>query len=391
MIRLRRTRIPVALAVLAVTGCPSPAGVTRPTPGSSPSAIPSRNTPGPAAQWYLEAERGIDVRSAWSLPLRHTAAGEKPGAGVTVAIIDTGIDPRHPDLASNLARVTGEVTRSSLRSRLVDATPGSVLQLDEVGARDGLYAGKDGNGHGTFCAGLVAALDDGQGIVGVAPGARILAVKAMTSEGDGRDEEIAQGILDAAELGADILNISVGGAAPSSVLADAMAMAFRKGCTIVVASGNGAGAVYYPAAYTGVISVGATGGIPGAPREIPPYSNRGPEVSLVAPGGTPDFAPTTSIWSTLPTYDFLMGPRLGTRYGRLEGTSFATPLVAGVAALVQAEAKARGMRLSPAQLRLHLMATATPLTRTPFDPRSGFGFVNPRRALEALMTPGSAS
>jgi subtilisin family serine protease len=382
----------LGLAVVSVlAGCPSPGTPARPGTGVSPAPGGSPATIATPSQWYLEATRGIDIRTAWSLPLRHTADGQKPGTGVTVAIVDTGIDSDHPDLEGNLARVTPAALASPVRPRLRDAAPGAPLVVDEVGGRDAPYAGRDGNGHGTFCAGLIAAVDDGAGIVGVAPGARILAIKAMTSTGDGRDEEIARGILDAVELGADLVNVSVGGSAPSQVLAEAMAEAFRRGCSLVVASGNGAGAVYYPAAYPGVIAVGATAGIPGSPREIPPYSNRGPELTLVAPGGTPELAPTTSIWSTLPTHAYTLSGRLGNTYGRLEGTSFATPLVAGVAALVLAEARARGMSLTPAQLRLHLAATATPLTRNPFDPRSGYGFINPKRALEVLARPGETS
>ena len=389
MPRFRRTLMALTLLL---AGCPTTPSSPRPGAGSSPDPGSGGNVIAPTpSQWYLEASRGIDIRTAWNLPLRHTADGQKPGTGVTVAIVDTGIDAEHPDLAGNLARVTTAVLGSSVRPRLRDATLGAPLVVDEVGLRDAPFVGRDGNGHGTFCAGLVAALDDGTGIVGVAPGVRILSIKAMTSSGDGRDEEIARGILDAAELGAELINISVGGSAPSQVLADAMAEAFRKGCSIVVASGNGAGAVYYPAAYPGVIAVGATAGVPGSPREIPPYSNRGAELTLVAPGGTPELAPTTSIWSTLPTHAYLLSQRLGTRYGKLEGTSFATPIVAGVAALVLAEARARGMSLTPAQLRLHLAATATPLTRNPFDPRSGYGFINPVQALEALSRPGETS
>ncbi len=359
--------------------------------GFTPEAAPDGTR-----QWYLAKARGLDVQAAWSLPLEQCRHGLKPGAGVVVAVVDTGVDISHPDLVARIARVPADLASrsASVLEHSTSKGAGNPWVIDEIGPESTFggisYTGVDGNGHGTHCAGLVGASDDGQGIVGVAPGVTILPVKTMRYDGSGDDVPIARGLVDAADAGADVINFSVGGPEPSQILADALAHAYRKGVTVVIAAGNGFGdEVYYPAAYAGVISVGATSGASGNPWAIPGYSNRGQSLALVAPGGdgaqdrrtTAD--PTLEargLLSTLPTRTVGLGGK-PLSYGVESGTSMATPLVSGVAALVIAEAKARGESHDPVTVRTRLIATARPLGDRPFDPRWGYGFIRPALAL----------
>ena len=347
-------------------------------------------------QWYLEKARGLDVRAAWALPLEQSKNGARPGTGVVVAVVDTGVDISHPDLVDRIARVPVDLASrsASLHEHSTSKGAGNPWVIDEIGTETTFggtsYTGLDGNGHGTHCAGLVGASDDGQGIIGVAPGVTILPVKTMRYDGSGDDVPIARGLVDAADAGADVINFSVGGPEPSQILADALAHAYRKGVTVVIAAGNGFGnEVYYPAAYDGVIAVGATSGVPANPWAIPSYSNHGRSLALVAPGGegVQDRRSTADpsleargLLSTLPTRSVGLGNK-PLSYGVESGTSMATPLVSGVAALVIAEAKARGESHDPWTVRTRLIATAKPLGEAPFDSSWGYGFIRPALAL----------
>lgn len=351
-------------------------------------------------QWYLGASRGINVDAAWATASFVAATNSAaPGSGVTVAIVDTGIDTCHPDLAAHIATTS----------------TGAIRFIDEVGADTAFetgstdFTGRDGNGHGTHCAGLVGAIgynvgttgcngsavSGRAGIVGVAPGVSILPVKSMRADGSGDDAAIAKGLIDATNAGADVINLSVGGAAPSQTLADAIAYDLASGSTVVIAAGNGSGSpVYFPAAYAGVVAVGAVTGASAAPNTVAWYANRGPEVTVVAPGGDlsngQETDPNVGIYSTLPTYDCWVDHHGQTRaYGIQVGTSMATPIVSGVAALVIADAKAHGQRMTPSQVRERLIATATPLGTGTFSNDWGYGLVNPAKAL-AWTTPGGS-
>lgn len=321
-------------------------------------------------QWYLGATRGIGVEAAWNAMIGPGA----PGAGVTVAVIDTGVDVGHPDLSARIA------TTSAGAKRFIDEV-GNDSSASTGGTN---FIGKDGNGHGTHVAGILGASAGNGGIVGVAPGVTILPVKVMRADGSGDDFAIAKGLKDAADAGADVINLSVGGPAPSQLLADAIAYDLGKGATVVIASGNGYGPVYYPAAYAGVICVGATSGTSASPFSIPSYSNRGPELSLVAPGGDGDNkSADRGIYATLPTYPNYLSIAWGKplSYGTQSGTSMATPIVSGVAALVIADARARGETLTPSQVRARLLATVKPLGDKTFSPDWGYGLTDPLKAL----------
>lgn len=325
---------------------------------------------GEAGQW---AVLQVHAPEAWD---QYFTAESPPGHGIMVAVIDSGVDVRHPDLAANIAKIGGMPRFIDV---LHDASHSSDVRCganyDWVTAyADTAHPGPDGHGHGTHVAGIVAAVGNNFGVtgtkmVGVAPGATILPVKTMDCAGDGTDWDIAHGIKDAADAGARIQNLSIGGPEPGPILEEAISYARAKGGLMIVAAGNGFGApVFYPAAYAGVLAVGAVD----RNDAYQGYSNVGPELAMVAPGGTSD-QKREGINSTLPSY----GSKLGKHYGRVSGTSQASPLVAGIAALIWS----REPSLSADQVRSRLVASAKDLGPKGFDAEYGFGRVD---ALESL-------
>ncbi|MEB3330373.1 MAG: S8 family serine peptidase [Candidatus Sericytochromatia bacterium] len=306
-------------------------------------------------QWHLEP---VGFPEAW---------GSARGTGVIVAVIDSGVDPNHPDLKANLLPLIDEVTAMGRR--------------DFVDGRS--YDGKDSHGHGTHVAGLIAAAQHaGYTVTGGAPEARILPVKVTPLSGETDDATIAKGIRDAVQAGARVLNLSIGGPDPSPVLLDALNFAMLNGALPVIAAGNDGGKVNYPAAYSGVAAVGSvteTGAVAS-------YSCRGEGLVVVAPGGGQaggrEGAP---LYSTMPTYPAFgsSSARAGNGYGTLAGTSMAAPLVSAAAALVFD----RNPTFSPAQVRTRLAATTTERGRRGWQPASGYGLVRADVALSSDTTP----
>ena len=208
-------------------------------------------------------------------------------SSINIAILDTGIDQDHPDLAS---KIISNVNFSD--SPTVD----------------------DVHGHGTHVAGIAAAsTNNGIGVAGLGYDATIMNVKVMGDTGSGAYSSIAAGIIWAADNGAEIINMSLGGSADSSILEDAVDYAWSKGVVVVAAAGNSGDDVpEYPAYYANCIAVAATDG-DGA-RAL--WSNYGDWVDVAAPG--------LHVYSTL----------RNNSYARMSGTSMASPHVAGLAALV---------------------------------------------------------
>jgi subtilisin len=240
--------------------------------------------------------------------------GNDERVDVDVAVIDTGIDLDHPDL-----NVVGRT----------DCSGGSPFKAS---CSDGV--GDDGNGHGTHVAGTVAALDNGIGVVGVAPGARLVAVKVLGDNGSGWNSGIIAGVdwvtKNAGTI--DVANMSLGGG-NSTALCDAIARSVGKGVVYAVAAGNSDAnaASYSPANCPDVITVSALADFDGAPGgtaaptcrsdqddTLADFSNWGSTVEIAAPG-----ACILSTWS-------------GGGYATISGTSMASPHVAGAAALLKA-------------------------------------------------------
>ena len=255
-----------------------------------------------ASQWSLQK---TGVARAWDLT---TGSSD-----VVIAIIDTGVQLDHPDLAGQLLPGWDFVNG--------DADP------------------TDDFGHGTGTSSMAAALtNNGIGVAGVCPGCRLLPVKVMDSNGSGSHSDIAAGIVWATDQGADVINLSIGGTGTTTVLADAVAYAEGHGVLVVAAAGNsGNTTLFYPAAYPGVVSVGGTDYLD--QREL--QSNYGAWVSIAAPFCSPALTPTT------------MNPS-GINYSAC-GTSFSSPMVAGTAGLmISANPSA-----TAADLRAALLATAS--------------------------------
>ena len=265
-------------------------------------------------------------------PLIHQ---QNKGHGVKIAVLDTGIDLDHLDL-----RVAGNVT-------FVPETEN----------------GDDDNGHGTMVAGIIAALDNGEGIVGIAPEAEIYSVKVLNRNRVGTASAIIKGIEWAIANKMQIINMSLGttNGLPEA-LVQALEKAHRAGIVLVSGAGNSGdqGNIYSPARYEQVIAVGATdeSDLKAA------FSNTGSALELMAPG--------TNVLTT--TYDG--------GYGAGPGTSFAAPLDTGAAALLVAAGVTDN-----ATVRHILTSTARDLGDSGKDDRYGYGLVDAAEALRVVSLP----
>jgi hypothetical protein len=217
----------------------------------------------------------------------------------------------------------------------------------------------DDHGHGTHVAGIAAALgNNSTGVAGVDWKARIMPIKVLDAQGSGYDSDVAAGIRYAADHGAEVINMSLGSPDYSYTLTDAVNYAFNKGVTIVAASGNESSSVGYPAACDHVIAVGALE----SSDALAYFSNRGPAQDLTAPG--------VSILSTIPG-----------GYGKMSGTSMASPVVAGCASLVLAAHPG----YSPSQVEQALKEGASDLGSAGFDNDYGYGKVNAYAAVSGTQ------
>lgn len=253
---------------------------------------------------------------------------------VTVAVIDTGVDMKHPDLKAQLLPSYNAAN---------PASPG----IKDI--------------HGTHVAGIIgASADNGIGAHGINPNVKILPIDVFNGGLGANDYVIAQGILYAIEKGAKVINMSLGGYFSSPILEDAVKKAIDAGVTVVAATGNESTDMYsIPASYEGVISVGATD----SENHLANFSNYGPSVDIVAPG--------VDVYSTV--YD----PTKGASYAELSGTSMASPVVAGVASLILSKYP----NLKPYEVEAILEKTATDLGEKGYDLKYANGLVNPVAAL----------
>ena len=253
------------------------------------------------------------------------------GAGVDVAIIDTGIDQNHPDLEANIGAGYNFVANT--------ANP------------------EDDNGHGTHVAGTIGAIDNTIGVVGVAPGVTLHAVKVLDRRGSGYLSTVAAGIDWCADNGIEIANMSLGASSGASTLEAACDAADTAGVLLVAAAGNsGDGSLStnewsYPAAYASVVSVGATS-LSGS--TLASFSNTNSDVEVSAPGS-----------GVLSTYK-------GDKYSTLSGTSMASPHAAGVAALFWAATEGS----DNTSVRASLVAEAVDKGATGEDNGFGAGVVH---------------
>jgi type VII secretion-associated serine protease mycosin len=277
-------------------------------------------------QWHLMT---LNVPGAWTY---------SEGAGVTVAVIDSGVDADHPDLK-------GQVL------------PGLDL-VDPKGDGD-----IDLVGHGTTVSAIIAGRgDDRAGVVGIAPKSKILPVRVLNEENRYNDAIIvAKAVRWAVDHGARVINLSLGGNGSSPALAAALDYAFAKDVVVVACTGNASASstdeVWYPAREPGVIAVTGTDR---AGDELWPGSITGKETVVSAPATD------------------LIGARPG-GYWKVQGTSFAAPMVAGTAALV----RSRWPTMPAGEVVNRIIRTAKDLGATGRDSTYGFGLIDPTRALTA--------
>jgi parallel beta-helix repeat protein len=273
----------------------------------------------------------IQANYAWD-----TQAGDP---SVLVAVIDTGVDWGHPDLTANYV---------SLGYDWVNDDPDP----------------RDDHGHGTHCAGIIAAVMNNRiGIAGMAQ-VQIMAEKVLDSGGYGYSDQVANGIIHATNCGADIISMSIGSYGWSELLRDAINYAFNSGVLMVAAAGNEeTNTKLYPAGYEEVIAVAASDRF-----DLPAsFSNFGEWIELSAPG--------VDIFSTVSETH---NPGLEYPYDYGSGTSMATPHVAGVAALIWSQYP----NWTRDQVRTQLRYTADDLGYPGFDVNYGYGRINARRSVE---------
>ncbi len=296
----------------------------------------------------------VNAEQVWggSEDAKDVVPGNVDGSGVKVAILDTGIDYTHPDLDANYAG-------------------GYDFQNNDNDP-------KDDNGHGTHCSGIVAAEDNDDGVIGVAPKASIYAVKVLDAQGSGYISTIVSGIDWAIDHNMDVISMSLGSSSSDSSLEESINRAYNAGIVVVAASGNdGKEAISYPAKYDDAIAVGATD----KDNSLASFSNYGAEQEVVAPG--------VDIYSTMPTYTVTLNywwyGGYSKNYAKMSGTSMATPMVAGVVALILDADPS----LSPAQVRDVLHNTATDLGSSGWDKYFGYGLVNAKAAVDSLGGGGT--
>ncbi|HAZ07188.1 MAG TPA: hypothetical protein DCZ01_01400 [Elusimicrobia bacterium] len=249
----------------------------------------------PKAGQFVENPISVSLAASrpeitWGVNRVHAPAAwdTTEGKDVRVAIIDTGIDLTHPDL---IGQVDGGYSAIKKTENPEDYT--------------------DDNGHGTHVSGTVAGIRDGKGVVGVAPIARLYAVKVLDADGSGNISDVVDGIVWAAKNDMQVANLSLGAPVGSDALRGAVRYAKGRNVVIVAAAGNSGGSVSFPGAYPEVIAVSASD----SKDQLASFSSRGPEVKFIAPGVD------------------VISSKMGGGFASFSGTSMACPHVAGLVAL----------------------------------------------------------
>lgn len=291
------------------------------------------NDPGYPNQWGLnkiKAPQGWDINSG--------------DTSVVIAVVDTGADPNHPDLAGK-------------------SVPGWNFDTFSPGYNSADTT--DNNGHGTHVAGIaVADTNNSLGVAGACPQCAFMPVKVLDWSGNGTYDAVASGIIYAANHGAKIINLSLGGSAPSQTLQDAVDYAYNQGALVIAAAGNdGTNAMTYPAAYANAMAVAATD----SADQRASFSNYNTYISVAAPG--------VDVYSTYWNSS-------GSGYAYKSGTSMATPYVSGLAGLLLSQDASR----TNAALRALIQNSADDVNTPGWDQYTGYGRINVARALSGSVS-----
>ncbi|MCB9232682.1 MAG: S8 family serine peptidase [Bacteroidia bacterium] len=342
------------------------------------------NDPEIGQQWYHSYIRTFE---AWEIT--------KGDATVVIGVIDTGIEYSHPEFAGQLKVNAAEdlngngtfepwpssETRNGLTGDFdgVDAD-GNGFADDVIGwdftdqprspfGGDYLFEDadpQDENQHGTLVSGIIGAKENNnEGAVGIAPGCKILTLRAFSANGTGEDDDISRAIVYAADNGVNVLNFSFGDIYPSLTMHEAIIYAEAKGVIMIGSAGNGTGdQLHYPSNFNEVISVSATA-VSNSGEILWPLSSYGLTVSLAAPG--------SGIFTT----DLLENDG---GYGTFSGTSTSAPMVSAAAALILSQ---RGT-CTPQQMRGILTTSADDVSQTGWDHLTGAGRLNIEKALQTV-------
>jgi serine protease len=349
----RRSDVEVAEPDSVMTADPMPASeIAVAPPGPAHADFP--NDPQYKFQWHM---RQIGMPEAWKLA---------DGGGVIVAVLDTGVAYEDFQTFHELPDLKG------------------LTFVDGYDFVDNDSHANDDHGHGSHVTGTIAQMThNGVGVTGIARNVRIMPLKVLSASGSGSVAGIADAIRYAADKGAKVINMSLGGPFPSRALKNAVAYAHKKGVTVVCAAGNESrGSVGYPAAYPGAVAVSATQ----FDESITFYSNYGKAIDVAAPGGNTrvdqngDGMPDGVLQNTIKIGD----PTQDDYFGYM-GTSMASPHVAGVAALIVGEGVT-----DPAMVEKILKDTARhPTNQTYNKDRYGAGIIDaPAAILKARAGTG---
>ena len=298
----------------------------------------------------------------------------KTGANVLVGVVDTGISTAHSEFSGRIA-------------------PGGACFGTSTACAGSAASGNDNQGHGTHVAGIIGAAANGRGTTGVAPGSRLLAVKVLDANGSGSVTSVAQGIAYAAQRGARVINLSLGGSSPASSMIAPLQTAAAT-AVIVAAAGNSGNALSpaYPAAYAtqaGVVGRMIVVGSVNSSNRISTFSQTPGTGGCVTSSGTTRCL--RDVFLVAPG-ERIMSTYLNNSYAQMSGTSMATPYVSGVAALVIGAAP----YLKNTQVVDILLRTATDLGARGTDAVYGRGLVNLKAALapvgvQAIATSGATT
>ncbi len=298
--------------------------------------------------WDMEA---IQMPQAWDM---------STGQGVTVAVLDTGIAYENYQTFKQASDLAGTTFVNGYDFINGDTHP------------------NDDNGHGTHVAGTLAqTTNNGEGVAGVAYNASIMPVKVLDSLGQGTYAGIIQGIDFAVANGAKVINLSLSGHSGSQALEEAVNQARAQDVLVVAAVGNNNGLVEYPARYDSVLAVGAVRFDKSRAR----YSNVGPQVDVVAPGGDNQIDQNNDGFGDgIVQQTFKPGEINTFRYLFMEGTSMATPHVSGLAALLLS----KDPSLSPDELENVMKSSALDLGPSGVDEEYGAGLIQAASALAII-------